>query len=89
MKLVFFDDFRLGVMKGNNVVDITGFVRDLPHSTPQLLLNGVIQNFPGLRLRLNTMVSESQGIPASEVKFRSPVPKPNTIVAMAVNYMEA
>ncbi len=31
MKLCYFDDYRLGVIKGDNVVDITDTVKDIPH----------------------------------------------------------
>ena len=31
MKLCYFNDFRLGVVKGDNVVDVTDAVSHLPH----------------------------------------------------------
>ena len=31
MKLMYFDDFRLGVVKGDAVVDVTKAVQDIPH----------------------------------------------------------
>ena len=41
MKLVFFDDFRLGVLKDGLVVDVSAAVRDIPHTGPHDLINGV------------------------------------------------
>src|SRR5205823_12089266 len=38
MKLLFFDDFKLGVLKGGTVVDASQVVRDLPHTGPHDLI---------------------------------------------------
>jgi hypothetical protein len=35
MKLLFFNDFQLGVMKGDNVVDVSKVVSDIPNLEPQ------------------------------------------------------
>ena len=53
MKLVFFDDFRLGVLKDSLVVDVSAAVRDIPHIGPHDLINGVIARFDeyGKRIR--------------------------------------
>lgn len=88
MKLVFVDDFKLGVVKGKNVVDVSAAVSDIPHTSPQDLLNRLIENFSAHQGRLEALVNQQDGKPASQVRFRSPLPKPNNIVAMAVNYME-
>ena len=37
MKLLHFNDFSLGVLKGNNVVDVTSVVSDIPQ---QVLTKG-------------------------------------------------
>ena len=34
MKLAYFDDYKLGVMKGDNIVDVSAVVRDIPHHGP-------------------------------------------------------
>ena len=31
MKICYFNDYRLGVIKGDNVVDVTDAVKDIPH----------------------------------------------------------
>jgi hypothetical protein len=45
MKLLFFNDFQLGVMKGDNVVDVSDVVSDIPNLEPQQLINGLIIYF--------------------------------------------
>jgi 2-keto-4-pentenoate hydratase/2-oxohepta-3-ene-1,7-dioic acid hydratase in catechol pathway len=88
VKLVFFDDFKLGVVKGDSVVDVSAAVSDIPHTSPQDLLNRLVENFDQHRGALEAVVNEQPGVPANTLRLRSPVPKPNNIVAMAVNYME-
>lgn len=88
MKLLFFDDFKLGVLKGDTVVDVSDVVRDIPHLGPQDLISGLIERFGDYTGRLQEAVDRGQGVPVSQVRLRSPLPKPYNIVCMAVNYME-
>lgn len=89
MKLVFFDDFKLGLVKDDRVVDLTEAVRDVNQPTPQDLLNGVIAGFQRTyRARFEELAQRAQGVPLSQVRLRSPLPRPGKIVAMAANYLE-
>src|ERR687886_361545 len=88
MKLLFFDDFKLGVLKGDAVVDVSAAVADVPNLGPGDLLRGVIERWGDLRPKLEQATAQGQGVPVSQVRIRPPVPKPYTIVCMAVNYME-
>ena len=88
MKLVFFDDFKLGVVKDGAVVDISDAVSSIPHQEPSELINRLIAGFSEHKQKLTEVVNERNGVPVAQVKLRSPMPKPFNIVAMAVNYME-
>jgi len=88
MKLAFFDDFRLGVVKGESIVDVTDVVRMVPHTGAHDLISNLIARFADHRGRIETTVSGSAGVPLSSVTLRPPLPRPANIVCMAVNYME-
>ena len=88
MKLVFFDDFQLGVLKDGAVVDVSDTVSSIPHQEPHELINRLIAGFSDHKQKLAEVVNERTGVPLAQVKLRSPMPKPFNIVAMAVNYME-
>jgi 2-keto-4-pentenoate hydratase/2-oxohepta-3-ene-1,7-dioic acid hydratase in catechol pathway len=88
VKLLYFDDFKLGVLKGENVVDVSSQVQDIPHIGPHDLISGLIENFDQYRGKLQQAVDAGQGVPVSSVRIRPPLPKPYNIVCMAVNYME-
>jgi 2-keto-4-pentenoate hydratase/2-oxohepta-3-ene-1,7-dioic acid hydratase in catechol pathway len=88
MKLLYFNDFRLGVLKGDNVVDVTSVVQNIPHTGPGDLMNGLIARFSDFRAPLERAASTGAGVPVAQVKIRPPLPKPVNIDCMAVNYME-
>ena len=87
MRLVFFDDFKLGVLNGDRVVDVSQVVAGIRHDSPQDLLSRLIGAFDQYRARLDQAAKASAGVPVASVRLRSPLPKP-LIVCMAVNYME-
>src|ERR1044072_7677192 len=89
MKILYFNDFRLGVLKGDNsVVDVTALVQDIPHVGPGDLINGLIERFSSYRQKLGQAAAQGQAIPLSSVRIRPPLPKRTKIDCMAVNYME-
>jgi 2-keto-4-pentenoate hydratase/2-oxohepta-3-ene-1,7-dioic acid hydratase in catechol pathway len=88
MRLVFFDDFRLGVLQGDGVVDVSEAVKDIPHTGAHDVINGVIARFAEYRGRLEDAARRGAAIPVGRVRIRPPLPRPINIVCMAVNYME-
>src|ERR1700693_858221 len=89
MKIIYFDDFKLGVLKVyNTVVDVSAIVRDIPHTGPGDLMNGLIERFASYRAKLEDAAAKGHGVPLAGVRIRPPLPKPVNIDCMAVNYME-
>lgn len=88
MKLVCFDDFRIGVLKGDAVVDITSLVREAAQGDPRLLMNALIEKFDDYRKKIEGAIAGGKTIPLSSIRLRAPVPRPVNIDCMAVNYVE-
>jgi 2-keto-4-pentenoate hydratase/2-oxohepta-3-ene-1,7-dioic acid hydratase in catechol pathway len=88
VKLLFFDDFRLGALRGDEVVDVSAAVRDIPSVGPHDVIAGLIERFASYRGRLADAARQGRGMPLGQVRIRPPLPRPTTIVCMAVNYME-
>jgi 2-keto-4-pentenoate hydratase/2-oxohepta-3-ene-1,7-dioic acid hydratase in catechol pathway len=88
MKILFFDDFRLGVLKGDAVVDVSKIVQGIPHTGPHDLITGLIEHFVDYKKKLEKAAASGRGIPLKKVRIRPPLPKPGNIDCMAVNYME-
>ena len=88
MKILYFDDYRLGILQGDAVIDVTEVVRDIPHTGPHNLINGLIERYDEYRGGLEDAAARGEGIPLSGVRIRPPLPRPHNIDCMAVNYME-
>ena len=88
MKILYFDDFKLGVLKGDKVVDVSAAVKDIPHTGPHDLINGLIARWDQYKGKLEAAAAAGTGVPYASVRIRPPLPKPYNIDCMAVNYME-
>jgi len=88
VKILFFDDFKLGLLKGGTVIDVSAVVRDIPSVGPQDVIGGLIEHFAEYKGRLEDALAKGNGVPVSKVRIRPPLPQPHNIDCMAVNYME-
>jgi len=88
MKLAFFDDFKLGVVADDSIVEVTDAVKDISRLGPQDVMRGVIERFDALKGKLADAAAKGERKPAAQVRIRAPLPRPENIICMAVNYME-
>ena len=88
MRIGYFDDYRLGIIKGDTIVDVSAAARDIPHTDPGSLMNGLIERFANYRKKLEDEAARGKPVPLASVRLRAPLPRPNNIDCMAVNYME-
>ena len=64
MKIAFFNDYRMGIVVESNIVDVTEVVGDIPHLSPSDQLNGLIEQFPQYKTKLEE-ASKGSGVPLS------------------------
>ncbi len=88
VKLLYFDDYRMGVVDGDSAVDISAVVADIPHVGPHDLMQGLIERFAEYRPRIEAALGAAPRVPLAGVRIRPPLPRPVNIDCMAVNYME-
>ncbi|MBM9594709.1 fumarylacetoacetate hydrolase family protein [Roseitranquillus sediminis] len=88
MKLAYFQDNRVGAVKGDRVVDLTPLLEDLPHRDRQDLMPALIGAFDRYVDRLREHVEAEEGVPLSTVSLRAPLPRVRQIDCMATNYLE-
>jgi 2-keto-4-pentenoate hydratase/2-oxohepta-3-ene-1,7-dioic acid hydratase in catechol pathway len=88
VKLLFFDDFKLGVARGDEVVDVSSAVTELVDLLPQDLMSAVIEAWDVYRERLLAASQAGAGVPLDAVRIRPPLPRPLNIDCMARNYLE-
>ena len=91
MKLVLFQagptgDVQPGVLTERGVVSIASAVR--PGPTPQLTMQGIIDEFERLRPVLERLATAGEALRLDEVRLRAPLPRPGKILACIANYWE-
>ena len=88
MKLALYDDYQLGVINGDRVVNAMPAVEGMSFRRPQDLIEEVIINWDEMRPRIQSAVEGQDGVPLGSVRLRPPVPKPPKLICAAVNYLE-
>ncbi|MPZ55880.1 MAG: fumarylacetoacetate hydrolase [Rhizobiales bacterium] len=91
MKLVLFQTasnskIRPGVLTERGVVDIALAVKQ--SYTPQLTMQGIIDDFDRLRPSLEKLAASNDALPLASVRLRAPLPRPGKILACIANYWE-
>src|SRR5882762_8848880 len=85
MKLARFDDDRIGIVRDDTIIDVTGIVDARPREWPPVAMVRMIANFDRYRSKLEA-AAKGQGKPLASARLLTPVPWPNKIIAYPVNY---
>ncbi|MEA2642408.1 MAG: hypothetical protein QOF51_3802 [Chloroflexota bacterium] len=93
MKLLFFDEFRLGALKRDRVVDLSAAAprQDaLAFGTlgAEAVIEAVITDFASLRPRFEEILAEEDGVPLASVRIRPPLPRPHNVLCAFSNYQD-
>jgi 2-keto-4-pentenoate hydratase/2-oxohepta-3-ene-1,7-dioic acid hydratase in catechol pathway len=80
MKLCRFDNDRLGVVQGNDVLDVSQALSEIPQQRWPLA--------PGDALIAKKLLASAPKKPVGSVKFLSPVANPGKIIAAPINYSD-
>ncbi|WP_439672408.1 Maleylpyruvate hydrolase [Cupriavidus necator] len=89
MKLCIFDDDRIGLAIGQDVVDITdAFATASRPGWPYPKYDWVIKNFESVRPRIDEASETARRIPLASVRLRAPVANPGKIIAAPINYKD-
>src|SRR6185295_1031902 len=91
VKLVLFQnggqgDILPGLMTERGVVSIAEHVK--ASYTPQLTMQGIIDDFERLRPALMRAGAEGKAVPLEAVRLRAPLPRPGKVLACIANYWE-
>jgi 2-keto-4-pentenoate hydratase/2-oxohepta-3-ene-1,7-dioic acid hydratase in catechol pathway len=86
MRLVVFDDSRLGLLRDGAVVDVSDLVGAGAAEWPPVFLLRAIAGFDRLRSRLDEAGRSRPGVPTARVQLRAPLVFPNKVIAAPANY---
>jgi 2-keto-4-pentenoate hydratase/2-oxohepta-3-ene-1,7-dioic acid hydratase in catechol pathway len=89
MRICWYNDNRLGLVKGDRVYDVSKALEKLPKATYPAPRNGdpLIVHLAKLRPDIEAAASGS-GTPIGEVKFLSPVAAPSKVIGTPTNYAD-
>jgi 2,4-diketo-3-deoxy-L-fuconate hydrolase len=89
MKLCLFNENRIGVAVGEDVVDVTEAFAAIPKPTwPYPQSDWVIQHFEDVRSTVERMCETGVRVPLRGVKLRAPVANPGKIIGAPINYKD-
>jgi 2-keto-4-pentenoate hydratase/2-oxohepta-3-ene-1,7-dioic acid hydratase in catechol pathway len=89
MKILRFNDNRIGVLKGSDqVVDVSSTINYRVEKGPKRVIEEVIENFDQFRKNFQEIAERETSVPLSSVKLLAPVPQPNKCLAAFVNYTD-
>lgn len=87
MRFCRFNDDRLGVVKGESVVDVSAALEALPnYRWPLPHGDQFMAHFDKLRPKMAALAEGGPGMPLASVRLLSPIANPGKIVAAPVNY---
>jgi 2-keto-4-pentenoate hydratase/2-oxohepta-3-ene-1,7-dioic acid hydratase in catechol pathway len=89
MRICWFNDNRLGLVKGGQVFDVSKVLEKLPKPTYPAAKGGdpLIANLAKLRGDIEAAATGA-GIPIAQVKFLSPVASPSKVIGTPTNYKD-
>lgn len=87
MKLCRYDNDRLGVVRGDQVHDVTEAQTEIRKSAPYAMKgDAVIAALPAWRARIEKMADKAPGKPIAQVKLLPPVARPTKLTCAPTNY---
>lgn len=86
MKIARFNEGRIGVVVGDEVVDVTQAAGVDLQQWPAIGPVQMIANWNEVRPRIEAAVATGERFPVASVRWLTPVPWPNKVIAYPVNY---
>ncbi|MFE3021791.1 fumarylacetoacetate hydrolase family protein [Streptomyces sp. NPDC059256] len=85
MRIALFDQYRIGIVDGASVRDVTDVVDSRWHGTPYVI-NQLIEHFDKLKEPLRTALATAPERSLAEVTLLPPIPRPGQVLAAPANY---
>ncbi|MDB5967107.1 MAG: fumarylacetoacetate hydrolase family protein [Polaromonas sp.] len=88
MKICRFNDNRLGLVEGDEVLDVSQALDVLPVLRyPYPVQDQLVAHLPEVRARIASLAGSAARLPLASVQLLSPVANPGKIIAAPVNYV--
>ena len=81
MRLVVYDDNKVGVVRDGQVVDVSDLVGAGAEEWPPVAVTRLIAGFGGLRPSLEEALRSRSGVALERARLTAPVPFPSKVIA--------
>jgi 2-keto-4-pentenoate hydratase/2-oxohepta-3-ene-1,7-dioic acid hydratase in catechol pathway len=88
VKILRFDDDRIGVLRQDTVFDISHLISHREYRGPQGTIEELIGHFDAYEGLIAEVVAKGNGRPLSSVQLLPPLPRPGRVLAAFVNYLD-
>lgn len=89
MKILCFNDDRIGVVQGENkVVDVSETISHRVEKGAENVIEEIIENFDSYRGKFEQIVQGKEGVSLDSVKLLPPIPRPSKCLAAFSNYLD-
>jgi 2-keto-4-pentenoate hydratase/2-oxohepta-3-ene-1,7-dioic acid hydratase in catechol pathway len=89
VKILRFDDDRVGVLKGaDRVVDVSRLISHREERGAQRVMEELIGSFAAYRREIEKIVALETGVALSSVRLLAPIPRPSKFLGAFVNYLD-
>jgi 2-keto-4-pentenoate hydratase/2-oxohepta-3-ene-1,7-dioic acid hydratase in catechol pathway len=85
MRIALFDNYRIGVINGTTIRDVTELVDERWHGTPYVIQE-LIAHWDALKPALEACLPSADAYPLAEVRLLPPIPRPGQLLAAPANY---
>ncbi len=87
MRICRFNDDRLGIVEGSEIVDVTAALDVIPETGwPAPPGDALIAHLDAVLIRAREIAPDAQRVPLSGALLKSPVANPNKVIGAPVNY---
>ncbi|NIO11853.1 MAG: fumarylacetoacetate hydrolase [Deltaproteobacteria bacterium] len=89
MKILRFNDDRIGISKdGNTVADVSDVISHRAEKGPNRAMEEFIERIGSARGEIEQAAEKAKSVPLSSVKLLAPIPRPSKVLAAFVNYLD-
>src|SRR5881275_152113 len=86
MKIAVFNDYRVGLVEGDSIYDVTSAIPNASGAWPPVFMTQAIASWASLLPQVREARRSTQPIPLASVKLLPPNPCPVHVVAAPANY---
>lgn len=88
MKILRFNDDRIGILRGNQIADVSEAIEHRVEKGPQSVVEEVLALFSEYRSKFESLARDGKPLAVDKVRLLPPIPRPSKCLAAFSNYLD-